>query len=138
MSWLLRSGIHTLQSHNSRKTDCSFCKNLYAASMRSRNFIRLRPYRTVLVSELSRKSLWKTGDVFLKYLKANLHMKERERDGIWTFKPEQKKTVTDVLFQRSWNIDWWYSLNQGLYLTLSMPRKDDQFSSQLPTDTLPY
>lgn len=27
--------------------------------------------------------------------------RERERDGIWTFKPEQKKIVTDALFQRS-------------------------------------
>ena len=45
--------------------------------MRSRSFIRLRPYRTGFASEVSRKSLWKTGDVSLKYLRANLQ-KEKE------------------------------------------------------------
>lgn len=63
--------------------------------MRSRNFIRLRPYRTVFASELSRKSLWKTGDVVLKYLKANLYKSERERDGTQTCKSEERKPDTN-------------------------------------------
>jgi len=57
----------------------------------------------VFASELSRKSLWETGDVFLKYLRANLCKEKRERDGTEISKTEQMKILTNVLIQRSRN-----------------------------------